>query len=88
VQRKALKVRGCSDDFQSHVGFLARRFGNRDLGAERRLDRGCWQRQEGRGVGDGVRLRGRNKALEGEPHERIRHEIRPASSERKKAPRG
>jgi len=30
----------------------------------------------------------RRKALKGEPHERIRHEIRPADVGRMKAPRG
>ena len=33
------------------------------------------KRHEGRGVGDGVRLRERSKALKGEPHERIWSEI-------------
>jgi hypothetical protein len=47
-----------------------------------------FQRQEGNGTGDGVRLRGRSKALKGEPHERIRHEIRPAGSGRTEASRG
>ena len=36
------------------------------------------QRREGSGVGDDERLRERNKALEGEPHERNRYETRPA----------
>jgi hypothetical protein len=44
------------------------------------------QRQEGNGTGDGVRLRGRSKALKGEPQERIRHETRPAGSGRIEAP--
>jgi len=48
----------------------------------------AWKRQEGKDAGDGVRLRGRNKALKGEPQERIRHETRPVGSERMKAPRG
>lgn len=34
------------------------------------------------GVGDGVRLRWRRKALEGKPQERIRHETRPIGSGR------
>lgn len=38
------------------------------------------KRQEGNGVGNDGRLRGRRKALEGKPQERIRHEIRPAGS--------
>lgn len=46
------------------------------------------QRQEGIGVGNGARLHGRGKALEGEPHERIWYEIRPAGPERVKASRG
>jgi hypothetical protein len=50
--------------------------------------RGAFQRQEGNGAGDGVRLHGRSNALEGEPQERIRHETRPAGSGRMKAPGG
>jgi hypothetical protein len=46
------------------------------------------ERHEGNGAGDGVRLRERKKALEGEPQERIRHETRPAGSGRMKASRG
>jgi hypothetical protein len=46
------------------------------------------ERQEGKDAGDGVRLRGRNKALKGEPHERIRPEIRLAGTGRHKAPGG
>jgi hypothetical protein len=67
---------------------LARRFGAcdspRGLGEEGRVA----QRQEGNGAGDGERLHGRNKALKGEPHERIWHETRPAGSGRTKAPGG
>jgi len=37
------------------------------------------QRHEGSGIGDGIRLRERKKALKGEPHERIWHEIGPVS---------
>jgi hypothetical protein len=48
----------------------------------------AWKRQEGSGAGNGVRLRGRNKALKGEPQERIRHETRPVGSGRMKAPGG
>jgi hypothetical protein len=47
-----------------------------------------FQRQEGTGAGDGVRLHGRSKALKGEPHERIRHETGPAGSGRMKASGG
>jgi hypothetical protein len=47
-----------------------------------------FQRQEGNDVGDGERLHGRSKALEGEPHERIWHETRPAGSGRMKASGG
>jgi len=46
------------------------------------------KRQEGSGIGDGIRLHERSKALKGEPHERIWHEIRPVSEGRNKAPRG
>ena len=41
-----------------------------------------FERQEGNGAGDGVRLHGRSEALKVEPQERIRHEIRPAGSGR------
>jgi hypothetical protein len=46
------------------------------------------QRQEGNGAGDGCRLRERNKALKGEPQERIRHATRPAGSGRNEASGG
>jgi hypothetical protein len=49
---------------------------------------GAFQRQEGKGVGDGERLHEGSKALKGEPQERIRHEIRPAGSERMKVSGG
>jgi hypothetical protein len=38
------------------------------------------QRHEGKGTGDGVRLRSRSKALKGKPQERIRSEIWPAGA--------
>jgi hypothetical protein len=47
-----------------------------------------FQRQEGNDAGDGERLHEGSKALKGEPQERIRHEIRPADSERMKVSRG
>jgi hypothetical protein len=46
------------------------------------------ERQEGCGAGNGVRLCERNKALEGEPQERDRHETGPAGVGRSKASRG
>jgi len=46
------------------------------------------ERQEGCGAGNGVRLCERNKALEGEPQERDRHETGPAGVGRRKASRG
>jgi hypothetical protein len=66
----------------------AQRFGVRD--DHRRLGRvgRTFQRQEGNGAGDGVRLHGRSKALKGEPQERIRHETRPVGPGRTKTPRG
>jgi hypothetical protein len=47
-----------------------------------------FERHEGMGAGDGVRLRERRNALKGKPHERIWHEIRPAGSGRIEAPGG
>jgi hypothetical protein len=67
---------------------LARCFGICDEKPAVGLARGVSERQEGRGVGDGARLHERSKALEGEPHERIWHETRPAGSGRMKASRG
>jgi hypothetical protein len=67
---------------------LARRFGTRDEKPALGLVRGVSERQEGNGAGDGDRLHERRKALEGEPHERIRHETRPAGSGRMNASRG
>jgi hypothetical protein len=46
------------------------------------------ERHEGCGAGNGVRLCGRNKALEGEPQERDRHETGPAGVGRSKASGG
>jgi hypothetical protein len=54
----------------------------------RRPVRGFFNDMRGSGAGDGVRLRGRKKALKGEPQERIRHETRPAGTGRIKASRG
>jgi hypothetical protein len=46
------------------------------------------ERHEGTGVGDGVRLHERGKALEGEPQERIWPETRPAGTGWSKASGG
>jgi hypothetical protein len=89
VWSKALKTRG--DKKASPLwgsSGLARCFGTCDssvvLGKVGRSS----QRQEGNGAGDGERLHERSNALKGEPHERIRHETRPAGSRRIKAPGG
>jgi hypothetical protein len=89
VWSKALKARGVPTARPSwDDGGSARCFGTRD--GHRRLGRDgeTFQRQEGIGAGDGVRLHGRNKALKGEPQERIWHETRPAGPGRTKTPRG
>jgi hypothetical protein len=67
---------------------LARCFGTRDGLAVLGQVGWSFQRQEGRGAGNGVQLHERRKALKGEPHERIWHETRPAGSGRFKASRG
>lgn len=46
------------------------------------------QRQEGKGIGNDIRLHGRNNALKGKSHERILYEIRRVSIGRIKASRG
>jgi hypothetical protein len=87
VWSKALKVRGVRMIFPlgSRLGAALRR--SRRLWVSG-VGRKAFQRQEGTDAGDSVRLHGRSKALKGEPHERIRHETRPAGSGRIKAPGG
>jgi len=70
------------------TGELARRFGARD--GEFDLGEVCGRRNGRRErVPETVRrLRGRRKALKGEPHERIWYETRPADAGRMKAPGG
>jgi len=70
------------------ASFLARRFGACDGGWLSGGVAGRQKRREGSGVGNGVRLRERGKALKGEPHERIWHETRPAGVGRIEASRG
>jgi len=57
------------------------RFGATRCGPAVRLC-GWTERHEGIGAGDGVQLCGRKKALKGEPHERIWHEIGPVGEGR------
>lgn len=81
------EVGGFSAGLNSTVSVPLARFGATWSVSAVRLEQAV-QRQEGIDAGDGVRLRGRKKALEGEPHERIWHETRPAGPERVKASRG
>jgi hypothetical protein len=86
---QSLEDEGCSEGlFIMERSASARCFGTCDGKAEPRRGSKVFQRQEGNGAGNGVRLHGRSKALEGEPHERIWHETRSAGSGRMKAPRG
>jgi hypothetical protein len=89
VWSKALKTRGVKKAYPlwGRPG-LARRFGACDSLVVLGKDGRASQRQEGNGAGDGERLHGRSKALKGKPHERIRHETRPAGTGRNKAPGG
>jgi hypothetical protein len=89
VWSKALKVRGVSKAFPLWgPGSFGAAFRHRVGRAGPRVGWRAFQHHEGRGVGDGERLHGRSKALKGEPHERIRHETRPAGSGRIKASGG
>jgi hypothetical protein len=85
---QSLEGEGCSDGFPTNE-IQSWREASADATDRFSGDvRGHQKRQEGRGAGDGELLHERNKALKGEPQERIRHETRPAGSERIKASRG
>jgi hypothetical protein len=56
--------------------------GERERKELRNNGKGAWAPE------NGVLLHERSKALKGKPHERIRHETRPAGTWRSKAPRG
>jgi hypothetical protein len=85
---QSLEGEGCSDGFPTNE-IQSWREASADATDRFSGDvRGHQKRQEGRGAGDGELLHERNKALKGEPQERIRHEIGPAGSRWMKASRG
>jgi hypothetical protein len=75
---QSLEVEGRSRAFPIWELAMARRFGARDRADSRGGSGACSNGRRARAPETVTRLRRRRKALEGEPHEWIRHETRPA----------